>query len=170
MVMVTFRQKLRAKIMDELTCVVCGNPATQKYETIRSDVDPIYADVCDECAVKHTWQCIDLHLQIADYERDWPNYCRKCGGWGGFAIPQTYWEPGDFDVCECICSGFCPRCNHLHNEDWEGEICEECGWQYDASGAGIVEVECECIDQETFEGKPDCQECEGYGMITRYVD
>jgi len=132
--------------MDELTCVVCGNPATQKCMTIRSDVDPIYADVCDECAVKHTWQCIDLHLQIADYERDWPDYCRKCNGWGGVAIPQTYWEPGEFDVCECICSGFCPRCNHLHGKDWEGDVCEVCNWHYDQDG--ILEAECHCDEPE----------------------
>jgi hypothetical protein len=33
-----------------------------------------------------------------------------------------------------------------------------------------VEVECDCMDEETFEGKPDCPECEGYGMVTKYVD
>ena len=41
-----------------------------------------------------------------------------------------------------------------------------------------VEVECECYseDEEVMEsrndemGDPNCQECEGYGLVTRYVD
>lgn len=133
--------------MDTLTCVVCGRPATQKYLTVRSDVDPIYADVCEECAVRHTWQCIDLHLQIADYERDWPNHCRKCGGWGGFSCPGTYWEPPDYVPCAaCVEDGICPRCGHQHDEDWEGEDCEECYWHYDTGG--ILEAECHCNEPE----------------------
>ena len=132
--------------MYKLTCVVCGKPATQKYEVISSDVDPIYADVCDECAVKHTWQCIDLHLQIADYLFDWPNYCRKCGGWGGFSYPGTYWEPPDYSPCDCVREGNCPRCNHLHDKDWEGEICARCGWRFDQDG--LLDAECHCSEPE----------------------
>ena len=41
-----------------------------------------------------------------------------------------------------------------------------------------VEVECECYseDEDVMEsrnnemGDPDCQECEGYGLVTKYVD
>ena len=41
-----------------------------------------------------------------------------------------------------------------------------------------IEVECECYseDEEVMEsrndemGDPNCQECEGYGLVTRYVD
>jgi hypothetical protein len=33
-----------------------------------------------------------------------------------------------------------------------------------------VELECECYDEETGEGKDECQECEGYGLVTKYVD
>jgi len=35
-----------------------------------------------------------------------------------------------------------------------------------------VEAECECYDEEKFDGDgdPDCKECEGYGLVTRYVD
>jgi hypothetical protein len=36
-----------------------------------------------------------------------------------------------------------------------------------------VEVECECYNEEGYEdgeyGKADCPECEGYGMVTKYV-
>lgn len=32
------------------------------------------------------------------------------------------------------------------------------------------EVECECYDEESGEGKEDCTECEGYGLVTKYVD
>lgn len=136
--------------MDELTCVVCCNPATQKYRlTTSSDVDPIYADVCDECAEKHTWQCIDLHLQIADCKRDWPDYCRKCSGWGAHYFPGTMWDPPDCDVCECINEGRCPRCGHQHDEDWEGEDCEACCWHFDQDG--ILEAECHCNGTVTLE-------------------
>jgi hypothetical protein len=33
-----------------------------------------------------------------------------------------------------------------------------------------VETECECYDEETGEGKDECPECEGYGLVTKYVD
>lgn len=38
-----------------------------------------------------------------------------------------------------------------------------------------VEEECECYDEERVDnggdyGSPDCQECEGYGLVTKYVD
>jgi hypothetical protein len=37
-----------------------------------------------------------------------------------------------------------------------------------------VEVECECYDEDAYGdggfGNPNCQECEGYGMVTKYVD
>ena len=41
-----------------------------------------------------------------------------------------------------------------------------------------IEVECECYseDEEVMEsrndemGDPNCQECEGYGLVTKYVD
>ena len=33
-----------------------------------------------------------------------------------------------------------------------------------------VEEECECYDEETGEGKDECPECEGYGLVTKYVD
>jgi hypothetical protein len=32
-----------------------------------------------------------------------------------------------------------------------------------------VETECECYDYEADEGKEDCQVCQGYGLVTRYV-
>jgi hypothetical protein len=32
------------------------------------------------------------------------------------------------------------------------------------------EEECVCYDEESGEGKEDCTECEGYGLVTKYVD
>jgi hypothetical protein len=37
-----------------------------------------------------------------------------------------------------------------------------------------VEVECECYDEDRMDnggeyGDPDCGECEGYGLVTKYV-
>jgi hypothetical protein len=37
-----------------------------------------------------------------------------------------------------------------------------------------VQEECECYNEEGYEdgeqGKADCPECEGYGLVTKYVD
>jgi hypothetical protein len=37
-----------------------------------------------------------------------------------------------------------------------------------------VEVECECYNEDGYEdgefGLADCPECEGYGLVTKYVD
>jgi len=35
-----------------------------------------------------------------------------------------------------------------------------------------VEAECECYDEEKFDdgGDPDCKKCEGYGLVTEYVN
>jgi len=38
-----------------------------------------------------------------------------------------------------------------------------------------VEQECECYDEERVDnggdyGDPECNECEGYGLVTKYVD
>jgi hypothetical protein len=32
-----------------------------------------------------------------------------------------------------------------------------------------VEKECVCYDEESGEGKEDCKQCEGYGLVTEYV-
>lgn len=33
-----------------------------------------------------------------------------------------------------------------------------------------TEEECECWSEENGEGDPECNVCEGYGLVTRYVD
>jgi hypothetical protein len=72
------------------------------------------------------------------------------------------WIQGD--MSDLIVAGY-------HYVNRLGYYITEVPWENEYDYALLsVEVECECIDQETFEGKPDCQECEGYGMITRYVD
>lgn len=75
-------------------------------------------------SIEHTPECRDAidqrNLEIATYVTDWPDYCRRCQGWGG--SHSTYdpspagvaLGPGtmdDFDTCpDCIDKGLCPRC------------------------------------------------------------
>jgi hypothetical protein len=77
----------------------------------------------------HTYECLEAqraHVRRAqEYKVRWPNYCRACDGWGGFA---TSYDPSpagvglspgsipDFDPCvECsetpdLLDSRCPRC------------------------------------------------------------
>jgi hypothetical protein len=78
--------------------------------------------------------------------------------------PKHIWTWIQGDMSDLVVAGY-------HYVNRLGYYITEVPWENEYDYALLsVEVECECIDQETFEGKPDCQECEGYGMITRYVD
>jgi len=63
----------------------------------------------------------------------WPNHCKNCEGAGGFPIPQTYWDPPDYDICVCTDKGKCPRCMEWA---WPEDIenmdvpCKFCGWNW----------------------------------------
>lgn len=140
----------------KLVCCACGAPATAQIEVVRFGFNSEYTSVCTACVAKHTVHCIDLHNLAQKYRRDWPDYCRSCNGWGCHIQPQTYWEPEDVSPCVCIEDGRCPRCAYPHGEDWEGETCEACGWQYDDGGGGFDEPECECglSDDRYYEDEP----------------
>jgi hypothetical protein len=72
------------------------------------------------------------------YESQWPNYCRRCGGWGGSTFDQghpygattayeTLFEPCEFCTEDLICA----RCGEPGlGEDADGP-CKFCGWNYD---------------------------------------
>lgn len=73
---------------------------------------------------------------IKQYNKDWPNYCTKCGGWGCWESPATRDEPGDAGPCSCVEDGICPRCgeesiNEVKHEQEgeETEVCISCGWE-----------------------------------------
>jgi hypothetical protein len=54
-------------------------------------------------------------------------------------------------------------------------VCEV-PWEDDTDYEVIISVEkeCECYDEDGYEngeyGRPDCENCEGYGYVTNYLD
>jgi hypothetical protein len=72
------------------------------------------------------------------------------------------WIQGD--MSDLIVAGY-------HYVNRLGYYITEVPWEDEYDYALLsVEVECDCYDEETGEGKDECMECEGYGMVTKYVD
>jgi len=77
--------------------------------------------------------------------------------------PRYVWTNIQGDYSDLIVAGraFVNRLHYYITEiPWENE---------DDYCLLSVEVECECYNEEEGEGKADCAECEGYGMVTKYV-
>lgn len=75
------------------------------------------------------------------YEKDWPEYCRTCGGWGAFILCETHGLPSSGEVLSEPCNDCtqrydtgpqqCARCGERGlDEDGTGP-CTNCGWNYD---------------------------------------
>jgi hypothetical protein len=95
---------------------------------------------------------------------------------------ETYGEEVDFvanydnkyvwtrlqgDMSDLICAGY-------HYVNRLGYYITEVPWEDDMDYALLsVEVECECYNEDGYEdgemGLADCPECEGYGLVTKYV-
>jgi len=81
--------------------------------------------------------------------------------------PRYVWTNIQGDYSDLIVAGVA-YVNRLHyyitEIPWENE---------DDYCLVSVEVECECYNEDGYEdgemGKADCPECEGYGMVTKYV-
>ena len=84
----------------------------------------------------------ELREQIAarnaEWTRQWPKHCNKCGGWGVFTYEQghpygmtTAYETMT-DPCDCTADGRCARCGKADalGEECDGP-CKFCGWNYD---------------------------------------
>lgn len=78
---------------------------------------------------------------------------------------RRVWTWVDADMCSLIVSGYAyvnrntyHVCEVPYDEDTDYQIITS------------TESECECYDEETGEGKEDCQICEGYGLVTTYDD
>jgi hypothetical protein len=84
--------------------------------------------------------------------------------------PNTIWTYADGDMCSYVSSGyhFVNRIGyHLTSVPFDPDT------EYEIILS--TEVECECYDEENYEeydsfGNPDCEFCEGYGLVTRYAD
>lgn len=105
----------------------------------------------------HTAECLAFQERVNkahdEYEAQWPNHCRHCNGWGGFAQYNYPREPDDFESCgDCIDKGICPRCGQ---QAWSDEdlfnndvlVCPHCGWK-----DGNLDSGC----PEGFDGMCDC--------------
>jgi hypothetical protein len=68
----------------------------------------------------------------------WPNACQRCEGLGGTLFPGTRDESPDFDACDCVVGGRCPRCGAegVIDEDTGEGPCSACGWTYEKGGFG----------------------------------
>jgi len=108
----------------------------------------------------HTRFCNDQFKKhdkiVTEYEKKWPNYCKKCNGWGGFwsqydpSPAGIALAPGymlDFEPCDqCIEEGICPRCGQtsslieLDVEDGDDIICPNCNWKSDNNCQDMSEM------------------------------
>jgi len=78
---------------------------------------------------------------------------------------RLVWTWLDADMCSVISNGY-HYVNRLSYFVCEVPYEEDTDYQIITS----TETECECYDEETGEGKPDCETCEGYGLVTTYND
>ena len=121
----------------------------------------------------HTPECwaeITAHWDTADkWVQDHPNYCRNCGGGGGFVSSYDPSPAGislapgsmqEFDYCgECVEQGNCPECGQKmfdpNEYDWsEPIICPHCGWKEEET-TGMPQgyqdfCRCEAEKQEAY--------------------
>ena len=83
--------------------------------------------------------------------------------------PRNVWTYADGDYCSYVSSGY-------HYINRIGYYITENSCDDDTEYEIIVstEEECECYNEEGYEdgemGRADCEECEGYGRITKYAD
>ena len=77
--------------------------------------------------------------------------------------PNFVWTFVSGEGCDLIVAGYA-YVNRL------GYYITENPWSDDMDSVLLsVETECECYDEDTCEGKADCEKCEGYGYVTNYV-
>lgn len=98
--------------------------------------------------MEHHKECDDNHREyerlLKEFEDKYPNYCRKCGGYGGFHDYGGYWEPPSFDECECLSSGHCPQCGKPTFTEGDEEECSACGWNMENPNTAPEPPECWC--------------------------
>ena len=72
-------------------------------------------------------------MDRTEYEKIYPNYCKKCEGWGMFKrlSPDIYF----WDCEECITKGVCPRCGEKALDTMDS--CTKCGWHRNEGNRGL---------------------------------
>jgi len=82
--------------------------------------------------------------------------------------PKYIWTNLQGDMSDLLCAGY-------HYVNRIGYYISSVPWEHEDDYALLsVEVECECYNEDGYEdgemGKADCPDCEGYGLITKYLD
>lgn len=78
--------------------------------------------------------------------------------------PRHVWTWMQGDMSDIICAGY-----HLVNR--LGYYISEVPWTNERDYCLLSEeIQCECYDPETEECQVECTHCEGYGLITKYVE
>lgn len=105
--------------------------------------DEEYQNWCDETESKIKALNEIAHQVTVEnnkWTEKWPNYCRDCGGWGGFTIPGVYsgpperCYPEDFDLCNALPEDRCHRCSgelQAQKDGVQPGPCKTCGWNFD---------------------------------------
>lgn len=107
--------------------------------------------------ITHSDLCLAAQAKQAEWDALWPNACKECDATGYV----SYYEPIDeiggkyqSDECEgCMASSVCPRCGHVHDDDWNvdaDEACVECGWDAELTDPSMWRpvAHCECWEVE----------------------
>jgi hypothetical protein len=114
---------------------------------------------------------------VADFEEKYPNYCKKCDGWGGkwerydpspagVSLGSGYME--DFEPCEDCIDALplkCPRCGFPYlrwviqqRQGINFSPCPRCNWsEEDPDGIPTDTPECFCMDT--------CRQCEEVNLF-----
>ena len=80
--------------------------------------------------------------------------------------PRYVWTHVSADMADLLVAGVAyvnRLCYYVCEVPWEDDM---------DTVLLSVEKECVCYDEEAFEdgGDPNCKECDGYGLITEYVE
>jgi hypothetical protein len=69
--------------------------------------------------MKHSVECQEA---VKAFEEQYPNYCSRCGGKGGFYYPGTREDPPEQEECaQCIGDLKCRLCGKEFDEAWYEE-------------------------------------------------
>ena len=113
--------------------------------------------------MNHKASCLKQKELAKEYEKLWPNYCKKCHGTGELSWQENqsplgsglYWPETITEFCEeCTGQGLCPHCGKpfpaiMELEDlWDDDSWREnkhgphCNWNFNSAGA--PEQDCYC--------------------------
>lgn len=109
--------------------------------------------------MNHTEQCTEAQAANTAareaYQKEWPNHCTTCEGWGIFEFSYDPSPAGvslgsgsmrDAEPCtDCYELGVCPRCGGAFPQDLleEGTPCPHCGFHEGTPGMPPPH-ECDC--------------------------